>query len=132
MQGTRIAKIVRIRGSKEPYWGLSNFYPCIFKDKAGLVYNSNEHYFQAMKFPHNPEHQQKIRDDPDPDNAYTYGRAVQFRKDWDSVRHDVMIQGLYFKFTQNDDLKKLLLETDDALIIKHDEQDAYWGSGVND
>ena len=40
-----------------------------------------------------------------------------------------MYQGLKYKFTQNDSLKKILLGTGDAHIVEEAKDDSYWGSG---
>ncbi len=40
-----------------------------------------------------------------------------------------MREALKAKFTQNEDLKNILLETGDAILVEHTENDNYWGDG---
>ena len=54
---------------------------------------------------------------------------VQIRSDWDTVRDDVMMTALMAKFTQNDYLKKILLDTGDVEIVEDSPRDSYWGWG---
>ena len=81
---------IRFRGKKLPFFEFSNYWPSLFKDEAGLEYPTSEHYFQAMKFPDNPEYQEKIRANPDPKSAKLAGRGSKLRSDWGEVKLDVM------------------------------------------
>jgi ribA/ribD-fused uncharacterized protein len=56
---------------------------------------------------------------------------LAIRADWDDVRNDVMYLALTAKFTQNENLKKLLKDTGDAEIIEASPRDDYWGWGKN-
>ena len=56
---------------------------------------------------------------------------LAIRADWDDVRNDVMYTALTAKFTQNEQLKKLLQETGNAEIIEASPRDEYWGWGRN-
>lgn len=40
-----------------------------------------------------------------------------------------MYEAVYAKFTQHDELKKLLLSTGYAILIEHTPHDKYWGGG---
>ena len=40
-----------------------------------------------------------------------------------------MYRVVYAKFTQHKTLKKTLLETGDATLVEHTENDSYWGDG---
>lgn len=40
-----------------------------------------------------------------------------------------MLCGLRAKFTQNENLKKKLLETGDRILREHTGRDKYWGDG---
>ena len=113
----------------DKYGEFSNFalYPIRLK---GKVWATTEHYFQAQKFAGLP-HENKIRKAPSPMKAAQLGRTrkVRMNKNWDSKRDNVMYDALKAKFTQHDDLKKLLLSTKDAYLVEHTENDAYWGDG---
>lgn len=40
-----------------------------------------------------------------------------------------MLETLYAKFTQHPDLTDKLLETGNARLVEHTENDSYWGDG---
>jgi ribA/ribD-fused uncharacterized protein len=40
-----------------------------------------------------------------------------------------MREALFAKFTQHEELKAILLETGDAILVEHTEKDSYWGDG---
>jgi N-glycosidase YbiA len=56
-------------------------------------------------------------------------RKEKILRNWDYIKNNVMHEAVKAKFTQHADLKKLLLETKDARIIEHTENDDYWGDG---
>ncbi len=91
---------------------------------------TSEHYFQAKKFLDKKD-QEEIRKAKSPMLAARMGRDRKraLRRDWESVKVSVMRDALHAKFTQYDELRKLLIETGDAKLIEHTENDAYWGDG---
>ena len=56
-------------------------------------------------------------------------RKRPLRKDWESVKDQVMHEAVRAKFTQHADLRAILLGTGAAEIVEHTENDAYWGDG---
>ncbi len=58
-------------------------------------------------------------------------RKLPLRKDWESVKVQVMREALRAKFTQHEDLQELLLSTGDAKLVEHTANDHYWGDGGN-
>ena len=63
-------------------------------------------------------------------------RKRPLRRDWEVVKDDIMREALRAKFTQHEDLRIILLETDDAELVEHTKNDSYWadggdGSGLN-
>jgi ribA/ribD-fused uncharacterized protein len=40
-----------------------------------------------------------------------------------------MREAVRAKFTQHEDLRKILLGTQDALLVEHTPRDSYWGDG---
>jgi ribA/ribD-fused uncharacterized protein len=120
---------IRFYRVSEPYGEFSNFSPHAFKLK-GKVWPTSEHYFQAQKFA-GTEHEEEIRKEKSPMVAAHMGRSRKrpLRKDWDSVKDNIMREALRAKFTQHISLRTLLLSTDNAKLIEHTENDRYWGDG---
>ena len=117
--------------SKIPaYREFSNFFPSAF-DLDGKRWPTTEHYFQAQKFTATPEYQEEIRLAKTPEKAKSLGasREKPIRDDWDQVREDVMKKALKAKFTQNADLKAMLLSTGNRPLVEANPTDSYWGYG---
>jgi len=56
-------------------------------------------------------------------------RKVRLRPDWDKAKDGIMRQAVLAKFTQHDDIRAILIETGDALLVEHTANDDYWGDG---
>ncbi len=65
--------------------------------------------------------------------AHAWGAIVLSlsRKNWESVKEQVMRKALRAKFEQHPELRALLLATAPAKLVEHTENDAYWGDGGN-
>jgi ribA/ribD-fused uncharacterized protein len=94
------------------------------------VWKTSEHYFQAQKFA-GTEFEEKVRIAQSPKEAANLGRNRKFplRKDWEEVKDEIMREVLKAKFTQNKELRKILIETGDAILVEHTATDNYWGNG---
>jgi len=114
----------------EAWFELSNFYPQGFEED-GKYWPSVEHYFQAMKF-EDMEYREKIRKAHSPHKAKQLGwtRKVRIRKNWDSIRDEVMLHALREKFA-NPQMREVLLRTGKRELIENSPYDAYWGIGRN-
>jgi len=64
-----------------------------------------------------------------PKEAKDMGKHVKIKNDWESKRLLYMWKGLGAKFTQNEYLKKYLLDTGDAELIEDSPYDPFWGRG---
>ncbi|XP_019853229.1 PREDICTED: uncharacterized protein LOC109582755 [Amphimedon queenslandica] len=117
--------------SRDPYYEFTNFsyYPVVID---GVLYPTTEHYFQSQKLIGTPYCFQ-VASLSSPREAFEYPRQQGVRdwvrKDWASVKDDVMYRALFHKFTQHDNLRILLLMTDDRKLIEHSPYDSYWGDG---
>jgi ribA/ribD-fused uncharacterized protein len=113
----------------DAYGELSNFaaYPI---QLGGKRWPTSEHYFQAQKFEDKAD-QEEVRRAKTPMLAAQLGRdrRRKLRRNWESIKVQVMRDALRAKFTQHDDLRTLLLETGDARLVEHTENDDYWGDG---
>ena len=107
----------------------SNFAPFPIQ-LGGKRWPTSEHYFQAQKFLEK-EHHESIRQAKSPMIAARMGRSrkLPLRKDWESVKDQIMREAVLAKFTQHEELRELLLSTGDAKLVEHTTNDSYWGDG---
>lgn len=105
---------------------LSNFYESEI-EYEGIWYPTNEHFFQAMKT-HDVFERKAIAQAGTPGRAKRMGRNVRLRSDWEKVKVDVMREGLYRKFA-DEQLADWLLETGDQELIEGNTwHDNTWGN----
>ena len=123
---------IEFNSKSEAYTELSNFHwsPFLLDDK---MWPTVEHYFQAQKFPADPELQERIREAKSALSAKRLGRTktMAFRNDWNTIRDNVMYTGIKAKFQQNPVLATLLAGTGRAWLIEKASRESYWGSGPN-
>ena len=121
--------VINFYSTQDDYGAFSNFaaYPIKVKNK---IWPTSEHYFQAMKFL-DVEYQATIRKATSPMIAARLGRSrkQKLRRDWESIKVNIMREAVMAKFTQHEDLRELLLSTGDAILVEHTENDSYWGDG---
>ena len=116
---------MKISEFRDEYFFLSNFYeaPVTYR---GLQYGSNEAAFQAQKCMTEEETVQftSLR----PYDAKKRGRKVRLRPDWEEIKVEVMEEIVRAKFTQNADLRQMLLATGDAVLEEGNTwNDTFWG-----
>ena len=113
----------------EPYGELCNYY---VRDMVidGVTWPAVEHYYQAQKTL-DPAYQQKIHDAATPAEAKALGNAPEcvYRPDWSTWKIMAMRRALFAKFTQNPDLRELLLGTGNRVLHENSMKDYYWGIG---
>lgn len=120
-----------------PHGWLSNLSPHPF-EAEGRRWPHVEAYYQAAKFPHDPERQERIRRMPGPlaGKRIAYEADARPRPDWDEVKIEVLRRGQALKFRQHPELIERLLATGDAELVEHTRRDGFWGdagdgSGLN-
>lgn len=115
---------------RKPYGCFSNYslHPVRIE---GVLWPTTEHYFQAMKFPDDPERQQRILDTPHPGEAkrIAWEPGVRPARGWDTQRDEVMRDAVRAKFTQHADIRQILLDTGEQTLVEHTKNDSYWGDG---
>ncbi len=98
----------------------------------GKRWPTSEHYFQAQKFvATDPAWSVAIRKANTPGIAARMGRDRKrpLRRDWESVKDQVMREALAAKFEQHPELAELLLSTGDEPLVEHTTNDNYWADG---
>jgi ribA/ribD-fused uncharacterized protein len=110
---------------------MSNFYSSPIKLK-GHVWKTTEHYFQAQKFV-GTKWESEVRKTKSAWDAAQMGRRrdLPLRRDWESVKDDVMREAVLAKFTQHPDLRAKLLATGSEQLVEHTFKDTYWADGGN-
>jgi ribA/ribD-fused uncharacterized protein len=127
----RACMTIQFYGQDDAYGEFSNFAPFPIR-LDGQVWPTTEHYFQAQKFiKTEPEWAAAIRRANNPGLAARMGRdrKHRLRRDWESVKVDVMRRALAAKFAQHEELTVLLLSTGDETLVEHTDNDDYWGDG---
>lgn len=115
--------------SRGEYGAFSNFSRHAVRYK-NRIWKTSEHAYQADKFDA-PDVKNKIFHANTPGIAADIGRDRKnpLRKDWESVKVQIMYDVIKAKFTQHDHLKELLLSTGDRLIVEHTVNDTFWADG---
>lgn len=113
----------------DEYGCFSNFAHYDF-ELDGKRWMTSEHYFQAQKFC-GTEYEEIIRLLDNPMKAAEMGRNrdLPLRVDWEQVKDDIMRKAVLAKFTQNEEIKNVLLSTGKETIIENTSNDYYWGCG---
>ncbi len=113
----------------DKYGCFSNFAHYSF-ELDGKRWMTSEHYFQAQKFC-GTKYEEIIRLFDNPMKAAELGRnrELPLRLDWEQVKDSIMRKAVLAKFTQNEEIKKLLLSTGKEIIIEKTFNDYYWGCG---
>lgn len=98
----------------------------------GKRWPTTEHYFQAQKFL-DANNKEAVRRAKSPMLAARMGRdrKRKLRRDWESIKVEVMRKAVWAKFSQHAELQILLDSTGDALLVEHTSNDSFWGDGGN-
>ena len=121
------------------FWSgpFSNWHPATFKmfiDEQVVNFTSSEQammYLKAKTFD-DISTMQRVLDTDNPRDQKAMGRAVKNYDEahWASVREELSDAFLYEKFYQNENLKKVLLDTGDKHIVEASPYDKVWGIGM--
>ena len=115
----------------DEYGCFSNFSKHPFSLDGGY-WQTSEHYFQAQKFAGHP-HAEKIARAKTPKDAANLGRerTVPLRADWEFVKDDIMRKAVLRKFETHEDIRAILLGTENEEIVENAKGDFYWGCGAD-
>lgn len=94
-------------------------------NKAFILANQRRKGGYAANWNHSKNNPVKLND-----LITTYlERGAHPREDWESVKDNIMRQGIWAKFTQNPNLTNTLIGTGNNPIAENSPRDAYWGIG---
>ena len=113
----------------------SNWHPSKFKIE-GITFENAEQYMMCSKAMtmRDFETAKKILATSDPRTIKALGKEVKNFNSalWDSVKFNVVFSGCMAKFSQNENLKKALLDTGDKELCEASPYDKIWGLGVDE
>lgn len=133
-----INKDIYFYGQKNANGYMSNFYPCDFQDCYGFRFKNSEQYFMYAKCitfePDNRDMLMKIINEHSPAEVKKLGRQIKNYDEriWGEKRFNYMVHGLWFKFSQNEDIKQLLINTGNCNIYEASPRDKIWGIGMGE
>jgi ribA/ribD-fused uncharacterized protein len=117
--------------TKEKWGELSNMaggFPVVVNS---VPIKSIEALYQACRFPHLPDVQEKILSQNSPMTAKMVGKPYRdnSRTDWDEVRIKIMKWALRVKLAQNwDRFSSVLIESNNMPIVELSNKDNFWGA----
>lgn len=118
----------------EPHGFLSNWYPSPF-DLDGIHFTSVEQYimYSKCKLFGDEDSASAVMATDDVEKQQTIGRKATgyIGSVWAGARQMVAFRGLMAKFSQNEDLKKQLLDTEDAYLVECARSDKVWACGIS-
>jgi ribA/ribD-fused uncharacterized protein len=111
----------------------SQWWPCPF-EVEGVRFATAEHWMMVKKAKlfGDQEIAQQILENNSPENAKKLGRLVKNFDPmvWKDACFDIVCEGNWHKFSQNEDLKAFLLETDNSILVEASPVDRIWGIGM--
>ena len=103
----------------------------------GVQYSSVEQFMareRAVFSGAQPQVVTKIMKEHDPiqlKSIMFHLRRDRRQKDWEDVAAEKIKPGLIAKFAQNDDLRRVLLETENRILGEAAQRDLFWGIGIS-
>jgi ribA/ribD-fused uncharacterized protein len=123
--------------SENPYGGFSNWSNHSYQDTSGKTISNSEIGLMLAKLELFDSSNSKLRhlilESTNPAFTKKLGRQIKnFNQTiWDQKKFQIMVDILILKFSQNQDLKILLLSTNDSFIVEASPYDNIWGIGLN-
>jgi hypothetical protein len=117
------------------FWGEwpSNWYKCYFTADGHEFFNSEQYFMwvKAKTFGDDEVAEEILKKGKNPKTAKALGRKVKNYDDkiWDEKRYGVMVQANMYKYSQNEELKALLLneELRDKNFVEASPYDGIFG-----
>jgi ribA/ribD-fused uncharacterized protein len=121
-------------GEKNDYGCFSQFYPCkfVYDCKIFMCCEQFMMYNKAILFG-DIKIANKILQETSPKKIKSLGRKVcNFDENiWNENKEKIVFKGNFLKFTQNENLKRILIETQNKMLIEASPYDKIWGIGIS-
>lgn len=118
----------------EAFGQFSQWYSSKFRDINGVEYRCAEQYmmYQKALLFKDTEIADKILKTNIPAEIKALGRQIKNFDDkiWDKYKFITVVTGNYYKFSQNDELQSILLDTRDKVLAEASPYDTIWGIGI--
>ena len=103
---------------------------------GGYEYRCAEQYLMAQKalFFNDFEAFEKILAARRPDKMKALGRQVKNfdENKWDTIKFQLVLEGNFYKFTQNKEMADLLTRTNNKILVEASPFDRVWGVGLDE
>lgn len=127
-------KVICFHNPDEANGYLSNWFLSDF-EKDGVHFSSMEQYmmYQKAVLFKDSEIALQIMSTSDVGKIKAFGRSVRNYEEtvWNGVRQIIIYEGLIEKFAQNNELRELLLATQQHILAECAVQDRIWGIGLS-
>ena len=127
-------KIICFHNPDEENGWLSNWYLSRFTVDC-ITFSSMEQYMMYMKAEvfGDDDIKKEIMSTDDVGRIKALGRQVHNYNNtvWNGMRQIIIYEGLYAKYSQDDELKEKLLKTGDRLLAECAVQDKIWATGIS-
>jgi len=94
-----------------------------------------EQYMMGQKAIHfdDMESFERILMENHPKTIKALGRQVKNfdEKEWDKIKYKVVLDGNFYKFSQNNEMLEILQSTDDKILVEASPYDKIYGVGLN-
>jgi predicted NAD-dependent protein-ADP-ribosyltransferase YbiA (DUF1768 family)/O-acetyl-ADP-ribose deacetylase (regulator of RNase III) len=127
----RSKSAVFFRGADE-YGPLMNMTPRFPYEDGGVRYGSGEHQYQAMRYPHRPDIQERIIGAKDAFEAkkIAYEHIDETRPDWKEINLEAMAYVVSRRRDQIPDVRRLQDQAHErgVTIVEQSSKDRFWGA----
>lgn len=105
-------------------------------EEGSIIYKTAEHYMMAKKalLFNNEGMFEKIIAKESPKDVKDLGRQIRSfdAEVWDKHKYQIVKQGNYLKFSQNESLKHFLIQTKNKVLVEASPVDTVWGIGLTE
>lgn len=128
---------MRITDTHVFFWHgeFSNWHSCKFRYKKLTFFNTEQAFmWEKAMFFNDIKSAEEILRNPNPKINKALGRQVKNfdTNKWSSVSYQIMIDVNYAKYSQHPYLRRLLLDTENKILVEASPYDQIWGIGLNE